>query len=677
MNEIFQKFLFSKNILVAGRNNSQNMETVLSLANLFGISVVKGQELASKDLISFVSSQIGTYVPDAFYHNFPQSVWQRSPRDLLADQVMHYFESYICHQEGRGRCWIEIPLKRENFREEVEVKEFVILSEQEATQVIHDAVQDFLQTSRPLSQLQYDLLLRYVSWFHYTVTKCACKNTVIRLLVDTEDVSLAQMLNLSDVIKVVEWLNFTSHNKNNIKKLRLKNKERKFIAKLLDYVLANCTNDIVECYLKKALWCGLLHNIHYQPKSDKAQYFVDCMRSKGNKSVYSQFECFMQAGDIVGAVLCLKGAKGDNAILRQLNYILSRCQNDEDIDFVLQNLQANNVLILLQLLITYSTTITEQYPRSFKFIRLGNLQVHAETDAEFAHRQTHLSTEVKQKVTQKVKLLLQQKLSNKLGKVYISPQMKDMALPLQNGTSMGGLGTLATGSRLPLPVGKKLRAFTYWRKVRDIDLSAIGMDESGNVEEFSWRTMYQRQNPAITFSGDQTSGYYGGSEYFDINLPKFKKLYPNIRYLVFFNNVFTCIDFCNVVCTAGYMLRDEEDSGKIFEPQTVKSAFKIDCQSTQACLFALDLQTSQFVWFNLALHGWNIIAGEKRYDFLFDYLRRLEVINMDSFFRMMATQVVDSPDDADVIVSDDFAHQRENKQIIHSYDFEKVALFFE
>ena len=46
----------------------------------------------------------------------------------------------------------------------------------------------------------------------------------------------------------------------------------------------------------------------------------------------------------------------------------------------------------------------------------------------------------------------------------------------------------------------------------------LQLTEDGNRREFSWRTMSRHQSGAITYSGDQTSGYLGGSEYFDINL---------------------------------------------------------------------------------------------------------------------------------------------------------------
>ena len=65
-------------------------------------------------------------------------------------------------------------------------------------------------------------------------------------------------------------------------------------------------------------------------------------------------------------------------------------------------------------------------------------------------------------------------------------------------------------------------------------------------------------------------------EYFDVDLERYKEEYPNIDYLVFCNNVFSRVNFSKVICRAGYMLRDIEDSGEVFEPKTVETSFTIN-----------------------------------------------------------------------------------------------------
>lgn len=273
---------------------------------------------------------------------------------------------------------------------------------------------------------------------------------------------------------------------------------------------------------------------------------------------------------------------------------------------------------------------------------------------------------------------LRANLKGKLGRVYVDETMKKIALPLQEASSNGGYGVLSKGSRIAVPAGKKIRAFTYWEKVDDIDLSVIGMSADGRQTEFSWRTMADKQSDVITFSGDETSGYKGGSEFFDIDTDRFLKEYPDIRYLVFCNNVFSGSNFDKCFCKAGFMMRDLIDSGAVYEPKTVNTSFIIDCPSTFAYLFALDLINREMIWLNVSRSGNTTVAGESRLLFLMDYFDTVKVLNVYRFFEMMAGEMTDDPSSADIIVSDrpEFMDVNGNvygsKELIRSYDHERL-----
>lgn len=213
--------------------------------------------------------------------------------------------------------------------------------------------------------------------------------------------------------------------------------------------------------------------------------------------------------------------------------------------------------------------------------------------------------------------------------------------------------------------------------MNDIDLSVFALTEDGNRREFSWRTMSRHQSGAITYSGDETSGYLGGSEYFDINLPEFKARYSEYRYLIFCDNVYSGKNFNECFCKAGYMLRDWEDSGQVYEPKTVKSAYRINCESTFAYLFGIDLLTNEFIWLNIAKDGNSRVAGDTTLSFLTDYFHLTEIMNMYDFFSMMAEKIVDDPMEADVIVTDHEIEGAVEAEIIREYDFEKIRALME
>ena len=490
-----------------------------------------------------------------------------------------------------------------------------------------------------MSERQYTLVLTFIRDHLENIPDIVSKNTCVRLLIDTKNLSLADSLNLSDVMKIVDELNYRYYHNDNPKKLNLKNQDRKFLTALLDRMFQGDRCDICTCYEKKKLWNGFLHHIHYQPKNAEAEIFVRAMREKGNESVYSEFEQLMKENRHREATELLQEKKGTSALLRNIDYIFSRINREEVQTFLSEFPEDCSTLILLQLLFRYEGRQRKD-GRIFKFTQHNLMKVHCETPEESERCQSRLTEEQVKEVGKMIRSRLAEKLRNRLGKVYIEPSMKNYALPLAENTSQGGLGVLSKGSRIPIDKGKKLRAFTYWEKVNDIDLSVFALTEDGNRREFSWRTMSRHQSGAITYSGDETSGYLGGSEYFDINLPEFKARYSEYRYLIFGDNVYSGKNFNECFCKAGYMLRDWDDSGQVYEPKTVKSAYLVNCESTFAYLFGIDLFTNEFVWLNVAKNSKSRVAGDTNLSFLTDYFHLTDVMNMYDFFSMRAEKLL-------------------------------------
>ena len=150
-----------------------------------------------------------------------------------------------------------------------------------------------------------------------------------------------------------------------------------------------------------------------------------------------------------------------------------------------------------------------------------------------------------------------------------------------------------------------------------------------------------------------------------------REKYPDIRYLVFCDNVYSGINFDRCFCKAGYMLRDLEDSGQVYEPKTVKTAFVINSNSRYAFLFGIDIEAGELIWLNTAVDSNQNVAGEARMSFMLDYFHLTDIINVKSFYEMAATEVVSDMNDAEVIVTDKEV-KMPGKEIIREYDFEKM-----
>ena len=684
MKNVFKSYLFEKHILVCENVDDpagNSFETLFALANLFGIRITEGGNLARPYMIRYAAAQLGEKIPEPFYKGFPQSVRALSPNQLFFDQMLHYVSTYgLNNFDNPGHSVFEESFERTAFNEKVEIKDFTIVTTDEAAAILAENVDNLLSGTRPLKDSQYQMVEAFLSAYDHRISRIASKNTAIRLLLDTRDKRFLEFISLSDVIKLVDELNYTVYHNDNIGKLNLRNQDRKFISSVIDTLIDAGKCNLRTCYEKKKAWKGLLHHIHYAARTDEGRRFVNAMRGDGNESVYSGFEAAMADKNIREAVDVLKKGKGSGAVLRNINYLISRSETLEEVDYVLACMETKNVIVLLQLLLEYSFYDAGTSRRTFKFVKHNKLRVHAETAREAEKRRSVITEAQAGTLAGLIRSILTCVLKNRLGKVYIDPAMKSYALPIQESATQGGFGVLPRGSRIHIENGRKLRAFTYWEKVNDIDLSVFALDSKGGTTEFSWRTQAVRQSGAITFSGDQTAGYNGGSEYFDINTEKFLKRYPEKRYLIFCNNVYSGLTFSQCVCRAGYMIRNIWDTGLVFEPKTVKSSFTINADSRMAYLFGLDLKTNDFIWLNMARDSSANVAGTTDMRFLMKYFHVTDVINIGSFFEMMASEIVDDPALASVVVTNksiDPDLLAEGTQVIREYDFDKIIAYMD
>ena len=675
MRDTLKDFLFSKGYFVRTDADVEGRapEFLATLAKLFNIRIVKNPDWASIDMVTVAKRNLGAHVPPPFYRGFPFTVRELALEEIILDRLLHYVRTYgLGDFSSPGYSVFEDEVVRPCFSEEVEVREVSIIGEDEAVDLLRGIVDSLLAGSRPLSDMHYGVVRAFIEEYGYEVAACNCKDTACRLLLDTREPQLARLLKLSDVIRLVEWLQLLTYKSTDIKKLNLCNRDRKFLTAVLDAIFEVGPVDVRTCLEKKRLWKGLLHHLHYRPVNDDARRFLHAIRNNEARSVYSEFERLVNEGGAEtgtrDAASLLRAEKGAGAVLRHLDYLLSMSWPFGDIDYILDQIDSGNKILLIQLLYHYADGVSRE-PRVFKFQKLGMMRVYHEDDRKSIKPHSFLNEKLAGRASLRVLSELERACKGTFGRVYVDKGMRRIALPLQEGVSMGGVGTLPRGSRLPIPAGKKIRAFTYWERVDDIDLSAFALLEDQGQIEFSWRTFAGGRS--VEFSGDETSGYSGGSEYFDIDIDLFKEEF-GVRYLVFCDNVFSGTPFRECTCKAGFMMRDNEDSGEVFEPSTVESSYSITCASTFAYLFAIDFDRREIVWLNVARDSRQRIAGETPMGFIKDYLRTTSVINLYDFACMLATEVVDDPMQADVVFSDRDVPMREGAERIRSLDTERV-----
>ena len=163
MKDIYRKYLFGKHVFVsdeaAGEQKNQ-LEVLFSLANFFNIKITKGQKLVREGLIRFASECLGENVPEPFYRGFPKSVKKLTKEKLLFDQLIHYVMTYgFGNFSEAGHSLFEEVFERAAFKEGTDIREFTVVTEDEAVEMLRGIVNNLLAGTRPLSSMTWSVNL--------------------------------------------------------------------------------------------------------------------------------------------------------------------------------------------------------------------------------------------------------------------------------------------------------------------------------------------------------------------------------------------------------------------------------------------------------------------------------------------------------------------------------------
>jgi len=189
-----------------------------------------------------------------------------------------------------------------------------------------------------------------------------------------------------------------------------------------------------------------------------------------------------------------------------------------------------------------------------------------------------------------------------LGKVYVDGELSRYLVPFAARSASKAFRTITRGSRLPLPLPcKVLRFFLWWKNGdyrTDIDLSATLFDA-----EFCYKDIvsyYNLKGYGGCHSGDIVDAPQGASEFIDLTLEKVRE--QGIRYVVMTLNSYTQQPFCDLPeCFAGWMARQEPESGEIYEPKTVQDRLDLTADTQIAIPLIIDIEAGEVIWCDMAL----------------------------------------------------------------------------
>lgn len=212
-----------------------------------------------------------------------------------------------------------------------------------------------------------------------------------------------------------------------------------------------------------------------------------------------------------------------------------------------------------------------------------------------------------------------------IGKVYISPSMKDYAVPMAVRELNSGTGVNVAGTSIQLTdtEEKIFRMFIGWndRESERVDLDLTGelFDADGHWVHVGWNGDYEVKGSegkkAVIYSGDVQSGQgnardrkerYGtvspaidcGCEYMDFDIAALKK--AGFQYAAVGVTIYCGASKFSQIPHAsfGYMYRDPKDQGELFEVKTVETRQKLNNDCRMIVPLVLDIQHEKLMYTN-------------------------------------------------------------------------------
>ena len=261
----------------------------------------------------------------------------------------------------------------------------------------------------------------------------------------------------------------------------------------------------------------------------------------------------------------------------------------------------------------------------------------------------------------------------KLGNIYLDPKLKNYLVPFSQRSASKAMKTIVRGSKLDLDFNEDtIRFFIWWKNLNqnqvkpenyngtrvDIDLSAVILDK--DFKHKSDLSYYNLRDFAGHHSGDITNAPEGACEFIDVSMNKVKEY--GGRYIVMCINSYTSTPLCDLPeCFAGWMGRQNPNSGEIFEAKTVKNKVDLTSNTTVSIPLLIDVVERKVIWVDLALKARpsfsnNVRNNSNNIALLCKAMVNLKKTTLHDLFSLHIQgrgKLVDNPKNADIVFSEE------------------------
>ena len=552
------------------------------------------------------------------YRGFPREVMDMSDAELYINAIIHYISTgtWMPETENNPR----IPLN-----EKVKMQTIDIGNDKDCTALFSN----LLNSNYPFSPQDYMDIS--VLGEHFDIY-----DAMPAFIVNRENMAnLAKMLyekTDDKAEKVATLYNFKSQVKSSTDVLRLANTifgngdatltekitvkkvgrpERKALLNLIDH----CPNIAEDMKLNRKAWVRMgeiLHPGEFQQKYSKAFKAFQAMRennlAKDVRTFNSRAENAITSGDIEKLKIFANEKPG--VIARNLDRILRDAKDPNEILPIWQEIAPKVAPALLWQVHSHFKRRCDEYDQeALRIFVTKGLKSNTKVVEDDTKKLSLGYYDAVVKITEDaIKEVYKDK--PQMGKVYIDPEVALCRVPNGTRDAQKGSAPLAKGSRVPFSKDANImRAFVWWTNIGsdngtwgrdrvDIDLSAGMLDK--DLKLVKRCSFYDLADEGYTHSGDITNGGdadgKGVAEFIDIDMDKIKKAY-NARYFVFTVNSYTNQPYCDMPhAHFGFMERENQMEGEIYEPSTVQHLIKLNAPATAETICMFDMERKEMIW---------------------------------------------------------------------------------
>lgn len=644
----YAEILYKRRYLLEGEKPDEKAAYYAAyLVNHFAILVDNPDRICEEN-VDEISSYYHKEVPESFYKS-PQDLKYYTCEELYLEKMLSYFLIRGKEHSADERIFknpeiVKKVLPKGVWGKELVKRQFHVVTKKEADELLFDIMKQYCAYTRPWSEddmKEVGILLR---GDYYDGSLLACKDNVINVFMLTGEKKYAKKLDYKDVVKLSIILLG--------EKKRLRS-DSDAIAKL-----KIAAENAQPCPVSKR----------------QAKYFnkvikltnAEVKKVDNSTSPYAIARKLADGGDVLGAAKYLK----ENGALftRSIVWLLSRLPEEQTGEFMgmvashdgkpIVNIQ------LMFMLLTYDVNKA----RTFRFYKNGRLRSHSENERDAQRRKWHIDEKKKQAIIKGMIEGLKRHYASRpsLGKVFIAENFRKVYLPLNTSASGHGIDILPTGSRVPLK-GNYIRAFCFWKNIFDVDLAVIFENAEGEHLKLNWRTYdYKPLGNSALMSGDNRD--MNGAEYADFAVNEV--LERGWKYgVVLLNGYDSNFSKGQVYC--GYQDKDDLNT-QVWKPDNIAMQIHVKGEGSQFFGFAIDFERREIIILNIMGNS-ERVAKESDVDAIKQYL---DPVCLDAFSMYdlisMRGQVVDSPEEADVVF-DNYYEAKEGQKTVRPWEVEELV----